>query len=122
MKKVVILVLACVFIAGGLAGAVSCGTSAAPVSSTPPNTTGTTAAVTIKDLAFSPDMVTVAIGTTVTWTNQDSVSHTITSVDGIFGSDTLAPGNSFSFTFIDKGTFDYFCSIHPHMTGSVIVQ
>jgi plastocyanin len=78
-------------------------------------------AVTIQDFVFSPDVLEVAAGTTVTWTNNDVTQHTVVSTDGFFESDILAEGNTFSFTFEDAGTFDYICSLHPNMTGQVVV-
>jgi plastocyanin len=82
-----------------------------------------TDSVTIKDLAFSPQNITVKKGTKVTWTNQDSTSHTVTETDGKNGpsSSTLSNGQSYSFTFNETGTFAYHCSIHNEMTGTVVV-
>lgn len=82
-----------------------------------------TGSVTIKDLAFSPQNITVKKGTKVTWTNQDSTSHTVTETDGKNGpsSSTLSNGQSYSFTFNETGTFAYHCSIHNEMTGTVVV-
>lgn len=139
MKKVIVYVIAGVLILAGLAAAVSCGTSSPTATSTPPKTDtqvkpppgGTTgpdftpaptAEVVIKDLAFSPATITVAAGTTVTWTNQDSVSHTVTSSTGIFDSGTLSKGAEFSYTFNNAGDFEYYCSIHTTMVGHVIVE
>jgi plastocyanin len=82
-----------------------------------------TDSVIIKDLAFSPQNITVKKGTKVTWTNQDSTSHTVTETDGKNGpsSSTLSNGQSYSFTFNETGTFAYHCSIHNEMTGTVVV-
>jgi len=92
-------------------------------SGTPAATTPTTSAsVSIAHFAFSPSAVAVQAGGTVTWTNNDSVSHTVTSDDGSFASQTLAPGASFSHTFATAGTISYHCAIHPSMKGSVSVQ
>ncbi len=79
--------------------------------------------VTIADMAFSPAHITVKKGTTVTWTNQDSVAHTVTETDGQDGPDsqTLGEGQSYTFTFDTAGTFKYDCSIHPSMIGTVTV-
>jgi len=79
--------------------------------------------VAIADMAFSPATITVKKGTTVTWTNQDSVAHTVTENDGQDGpkSSNLANGQSYSFTYNTVGTFKYHCTIHPNMTGTVTV-
>jgi plastocyanin len=66
--------------------------------------------------------LTVSVGATVTWTNNDSVSHTVTSNDNLFNSGTLAKGATFQHTFNQKGTFAYHCSIHTSMTAKVIVE
>jgi len=72
--------------------------------------------------AFNPSPLTVASGTTVTWTNTDSVAHTSSSDGNGWDSGTLAPGRQFSFTFSTSGTFHYHCAIHPGMVGTVVVQ
>ncbi len=79
-----------------------------------------TATVSIKDFAFNPDSVTIAVGGTVTWKNNDSTTHTVKGVD--FESGNLKPGDTFSQTFDKVGTFDYSCAIHPAMTGKVTVK
>jgi plastocyanin len=78
--------------------------------------------VTISDFAFSPATVTIAAGDTVTWTNTDPVVHTATSTPGAFDSGDIAQGDTFSFTFTTPGTYDYFCTPHPTMTGQIVVQ
>lgn len=79
--------------------------------------------VSIANFAFSPAQITVTKGTTVTWTNNDTTAHTIVETDGKNGpnSSTVNPGNSYTFTFNEAGTYQYHCSIHPQMTGSVTV-
>ncbi len=89
------------------------------------NTSSTPASadkVSISDFSFSPVAITVKKGTTVTWTNNDSISHTVTS-DTEHGpnSSTVSSGQTYSFTFNDEGTFNYHCSIHPQMQGTVTV-
>lgn len=81
-------------------------------------------AVTIDNFAFGPAAITVAAGTKVTWTNRDDEPHTVVSADQPrpFKSGALDTGDSFSFTFDKPGTYRYFCSIHPHMTGTIVVQ
>jgi plastocyanin len=80
-------------------------------------------AVDISDFAFQPGTVTIQVGDTVTWTNNDSVAHTATSTDdpALFDGE-MAPGESFSFTFTEAGSFAYFCEIHPEMEGTVVVE
>jgi len=74
------------------------------------------------DRAFTPDQLNVAVGTTVTWTNTDAISHTSTSNATGWDSGILAPGGQFSFTFQSAGTFPYHCAIHPGMVGTVVVN
>ena len=78
--------------------------------------------VTIANFAFSPATLTINVGSKVTWTNTDSVTHTVTSNNGVFDSGDLAPNATFSYTFNTAGTFVYHCSIHTYMTGTVIVH
>ena len=79
-------------------------------------------AVTIKNFAFGPASLSVAAGSSVTWTNDDSTAHTVTADDGSFDSSSIAPGSTFSQTFDTAGTFAYHCSIHPNMTATIEVQ
>ena len=76
----------------------------------------------IRDLAFIPAQTEVAVGTTVTWTNSDTVPHTATATDRSFDSSILDPGQSFSYTFEEAGTFDYTCLVHPQMEGTIVVR
>ena len=78
--------------------------------------------VKIDNFSFGPATVTVAAGTTITWTNHDDIPHTVVSTDGVFKSKVLDTDDKFSFTFDQPGTYAYFCSIHPKMTGTVKVQ
>ena|SRR6185437_12900356 len=79
--------------------------------------------VKIDNFAFDAQTVTVAPGSTVTWVNDDDDPHTVVAEDGkSFRSRTLDTGDKFSFTFMSAGTFAYFCSVHPHMTGKVVVK
>ena len=78
--------------------------------------------VTIKSFAFGPASVTVPVGTKVTWTNKDNEPHTVVSNDQKFQSDAMDTGDTFSVTFDKPGTYGYFCTLHPHMTGKVIVE
>jgi plastocyanin len=80
------------------------------------------AEVTIDNFTFGPPALTVPAGTTITWTNRDDIPHTVVSTDGVFKSRVLDTDEKFSYTFAKPGTFPYFCSIHPKMTGKVLVQ
>jgi plastocyanin len=78
--------------------------------------------VSIANFTFAPADLTVAPGTTVTWTNHDDIPHTVTSTDGAFRSHALDTDDSFSFTFEKTGSYRYFCSLHPHMVGTIRVR
>ena len=78
--------------------------------------------VSIQGMAFNPQTLTVSVNTTVKWTNNDAISHTVTSDTNLFNSGTLSPGGTFSFQFTSAGTFKYHCSIHPDMTATITVQ
>ena len=80
------------------------------------------AAVEIGNFTFNTKLLTVKAGTTVTWTNGDDIPHTVVSKDGLFKSRVLDTGDRFSFTFAKAGQFGYFCSLHPHMTGTILVR
>jgi amicyanin len=97
---------------GGTAGSAGPGGSSAPAA---------TDAVSIRDFAFAPATVTVRVGTTVTWTNADGEPHTVTAKDKTFASPTLNNGGAYRFTFTRPGRYDYLCTIHPFMTGTVVV-
>jgi plastocyanin len=115
--------------------AIGCGGYSAPAPApspapTPaPSPVGASSSVTIParaeflgDRAYTPDNLDVTVGTSVTWTNTDSTSHTSTSDGTGWNSGTLAPGGRFSFVFQTTGTFKYHCSIHPGMVGTVVVR
>lgn len=94
-----------------------------PAASPAAATSGATAMkVQIKGFAFNPGSLSVAVGTKVTWTNDDSVAHTVTANDGSFDSGQLQPGSSFSHTFSKAGTIAYHCNNHPSMTATIIVK
>ena len=78
--------------------------------------------VKIDNFSFGPATLTVAAGTTVTWTNRDDISHTVVSTESAFKSKAVDTDEKFSYTFAKPGTYSYFCSIHPKMTGKVVVQ
>lgn len=141
MKKTVIIVVivALVAVAGAVAALrednngpaqtqdVTSDTSATPRPDSNGSEAETSAQATdeveIEDFAYSPQVITVKKGTTVTWTNKDTVRHTVTPDDGgtFTGSELLAKDQSYSFTFTEVGEYKYHCQPHPQMTGSVIV-
>ena len=80
-----------------------------------------TAKATIDNFTFAPARLTVPVGTTVTWLNEDDIPHTVAATNRQFKSKALDTDDSFAFTFTVPGTYEYFCSLHPHMTGTVVV-
>ena len=135
-----LLVVALLIIALPLAGCTGSGSNAATIAkettaATAAETTttaaagDTTAAVTtsakneisIKGNAFSPDNLSIKVGDTVTWINNDSYAHTVKGKIGEFDSGNMASGGKFSFTFDKEGTIDYICGIHTFMTGKIVV-
>jgi plastocyanin len=77
--------------------------------------------ITIDNFTFAPAQMTIKVGTTVTWKNQDDIPHTVVSA-GKFKSKALDTDDSYSFTFTAPGDYTYFCSLHPHMTGTIKVE
>jgi len=80
------------------------------------------AEVKIDNFVFGPQTLTVPVGATVTWTNKDDIPHTSVSTDGVFKSKVLDTDEKFSYTFTKAGEYSYYCTIHPKMTGKVVVQ
>jgi plastocyanin len=80
------------------------------------------AEVNIDNFSFEPQTITVPVGATVTWTNKDDIPHTSVSTEGVFKSKVLDTDERFSYTFAKPGTYPYYCTIHPKMTGKVVVQ
>ena len=78
--------------------------------------------VKIDNFSFGPQTLTVPIGATVTWTNRDDIPHTVVSTDGVFRSKVRDTDEKFSYTFAKAGTYPYYCSVHPKMTGKIVVQ
>jgi plastocyanin len=88
---------------------------------TSPQTAG--GAISIDNFTFAPQTLTVKAGTTVTWTNRDDIPHGIAAQDNAFAkSKALDTDDSYSFTFTTPGTYKYFCYVHPHMTGTIVVE
>jgi plastocyanin len=80
------------------------------------------AEVKIDNFSFGPETLNIAVGTTVTWINRDDIPHTVVSTEGVFKSKVRDTDEKFSYTFAKAGTYQYFCSVHPKMTGKVVVQ
>jgi amicyanin len=80
------------------------------------------AEVKIDNFTFNPPRLVVKAGTTVTWDNDDDIPHTVVATAKAFRSKTLDTEDKYSFTFTTPGTYEYFCSLHPHMTGSIVVE
>jgi len=76
----------------------------------------------IDNFTFAPERLTVRAGTTVTWRNEDDTPHIVTSAARLFKSSALDTDDSYSFTFTEPGTYEFFCSIHPRMTGTIVVE
>jgi plastocyanin len=81
-----------------------------------------TAEVKIDNFVFGPQTLTVPVGATVTWTNKDDIPHTAVSTDGVFKSKVMDTDEKFSYTFAKAGTYSYYCSVHPKMTGKIVVH
>ena len=110
----------------GTSGSETTSPTAAPETTAPAATSGgdssSASAAKIEGFAFHPDTIKVKAGQKVTWTNDDSTTHTVTADDGSFDSGSLPAGKAFSFTFAGPGTFKYHCSIHASMMGTVEVS
>ena len=76
----------------------------------------------VDNFTFGPETLTIPVNSTVTWVNKDDIPHVIASNDGLFKSKALDTDDKFSFTFTKAGTYAYYCSIHPKMTGKVVVE
>ena len=107
---------------------VACGGSPSTTSSTGGGAATTTGAsggavqVAMVNTTYVPASITIKVGDTVTWTNQDPIQHDVVANGGQFKSQLLNKGQTFSFTFTKAGTYPYYCAIHPGMTGTVVVQ
>jgi plastocyanin len=112
-----------------LAGVSACGSSTSPSSTPAPAPAGATTvtivsgASTLSTTAYNPPNATVSVGTTVSWLNSDSITHTSVANNGVaFNSGDIAPNARFNFTFTTAGSFPYHCTIHPNMVGTITVQ
>lgn len=88
----------------------------------PASATGKAVTVEVTNFVFTPKVLTVTAGTTVTWINQDDIPHTVASTEGTFNSGALDTEDVFTFAFTTPGVYNYFCSLHPKMTGKVVVR
>lgn len=132
-KLVLTIILAAIIVAGAVYGinkgdktttnSPNVTTSNSTSATQPKEQTVATDKVNIQNYAFTPATITVKKGTAVTWTNDDTVAHTVNENDGKNGPSApdLAPGKTYSFTFNNTGTFHYHCALHPDMTGTVTV-
>jgi plastocyanin len=105
-----------------LAGVVAAGCASLPRQEHRTAISPAAAAVSIDNFSYTPAEITVAAGARVTWTNHDDVPHTVTAVDKSFGSKAMDTDDTFGRVFERPGTYEYFCAVHPHMTGRVIVK
>jgi amicyanin len=110
------MTLARAAVAATLFGCLAGATLGAAIAATDPLAVG------IDNFTFTPANLTVKAGTTVTWTNRDDIPHTVTSSAKLFKSKALDTDDKFSFTFTTPGSYEYFCSLHPHMTGKIVVE
>ena len=125
MKRIFVCTIAAMFVIGlGQRAASREKTTAQAASAVDAPTKAAAAQVTIDNFTFAPTAMTVAVGSTVTWTNRDDIPHTVVSADDprAFKSKALDTGDTFSFTFSKAGTYSYFCSVHPKMVGRIVVR
>jgi plastocyanin len=120
MKKFIVLAIILMLSAALLVGVSGCSTSKTTALTTVTSTSGND--VSIVNFSFTPETRTVSVGTTVTWTNNDSATHHVASDTGVFDSGDMSQNATFSFTFNNTGTFHYHCTIHTYMKGTIIVQ
>lgn len=122
MKRISALSILLVFALALTACSSATPTVAPTVGATNPTASSVMADVSMKSFAFDPITLTVAVGTSVTWTNNDSVAHDVTADDGSFKSGRIAAGDTFAYTFTAAGTYTYQCTLHqPNMVGTIIV-
>lgn len=114
--------LALVVIGSSLSLAVLSASERASAAASPESSTGSAAEVKIDNFAFTPGVITVKVGTEVTWINHDDIPHTVDSTQGKFKSAALDTDNKFQFRFTEPGEYPFYCRMHPKMTGKVVVQ
>ncbi|MFA6420334.1 MAG: cupredoxin family copper-binding protein [archaeon] len=126
MKKIIFVLLIATLLLAGCTYQTTTPTSTGtttPTQSTNDTTnqtTAITATISIQNFSFNPSTLTISKGTTITWTNNDSMAHTVTG--GELNSPVMAPGQTYTHTFNTIGTIDYICTIHPSMKGQIIVN
>ncbi|MFC1987931.1 cupredoxin family copper-binding protein [Chloroflexota bacterium] len=131
-RNIVWLVVSCLItvalVLASCAPATTPSTPTTPTTPTSPSTPAPTPTssweviISISGFDFNPKTIKVSVGTTVKWTNHDSVPHTVTSDSNLFESGNLPGGATFRYTFNKSGTYDYHCVIHPSMRGTIIVE
>jgi plastocyanin len=114
------LILALVVIAGATVMIAGCTSSSSP-SPSPVTSTASQNSVAIQNYAFNPSTLTIQKGANVTWTNYDSVQHTVISDSGAFSSPLISTGDTYTYQFNNTGSFSYHCGIHPYMKGTIVV-
>jgi len=122
MKKYYILTLlavACIMVM--VAGCTSSSSPSPSPASSGVTSTASQNSVAIQNYAFSPSTLTIPKGANVTWTNYDSVQHTVVADSGAFSSPPLSKGDTYTHQFNSTGSFPYICSIHPYMKGTIVV-
>jgi len=110
---------ACLFVAAALLAS-ACGSSSSTTAPSGPSVSIVSGASTMTTTAYSPNPMTVSVGSALTWVNNDNTAHTATGAS--FNTGTIGPGQSSTVTFSTAGNFTYHCSIHPNMVGTVNVQ
>jgi plastocyanin len=131
MKKLILIIVLVIIIAGGLilghrrSNPTNTSTASSNQSSGSSSSAPATGNIKINNMMFTPSQITVAKGGTVTWTNDDTTTHTVVddlaNVGGPHSGD-IAPGSTYSFTFNKAGSFQYHCTIHPSMRGTIVVK
>jgi plastocyanin len=107
----------------GVAVSLALGTSGAGRARPAPSATGTGSyTIAIKDFMFSPRNLTIPVGSKVTWINKDEEPHKVAEVNSTFGSQPLDTDQGFTYEFKTAGKYEYFCTVHPRMTGTIIVE
>jgi plastocyanin len=121
MKKITLVLIGIMALTFVLTGCGSSTSSPTAVAQNSQQVLSGSIDIQMKGIAFVPIQVTVKVGTKVTWTNLDNVAHNVIAADGSWSSDSLNNGQTFSKVFDKTGTFQYVCSFHPGMNGTIIV-